>query len=71
MPLTFHLCCRCIEGYYGDPRIGVDIPCRLCPCPGIVDSGHSYADRCALDPLTQDVVCECEEGYAGEFYLLN
>ena len=31
---TGHNCDRCIETYYGDPRIGVDIPCRACPCPG-------------------------------------
>ncbi|XP_059469528.1 laminin subunit beta-1 isoform X2 [Neocloeon triangulifer] len=60
-----HHCDRCIEGYYGDPRIGYDIQCRPCPCPGTVESGHSYASICALDPLTQDVVCECEHGYAG------
>ncbi|XP_046984371.1 laminin subunit beta-1 isoform X1 [Schistocerca americana] len=60
-----HNCDRCIEGYYGDPRIGIDIPCRPCPCPGTADSGHSYATRCALDTLTQDVVCECDVGYAG------
>lgn len=32
---TGHNCDRCIETYYGDPRIGVDIPCRACPCPGM------------------------------------
>ncbi|XP_065338114.1 laminin subunit beta-1 isoform X2 [Cloeon dipterum] len=62
---TGHHCDRCIEGYYGDPRIGYDIQCRPCPCPGTADSGHSYASVCALDQLTQDVVCECEHGYAG------
>lgn len=58
-------CDRCIEGYYGDPRLGIDIPCRACPCPGTVDSGHSYAHRCALDSKTQDVYCECQNGYKG------
>lgn len=57
---------RCIKGYYGDPRIGVDIPCRPCPCPGTADSGHSFADRCTLDSRTQDVFCECQEGYKGK-----
>lgn len=32
---------------------------------GTLDSGHSYADSCSLDSITQDVVCECFEGYAG------
>lgn len=60
----FH-CDRCLDSYYGDPRLGIDIPCRACPCPGTVESGHSYASRCALDIRSQDVVCECQEGYAG------
>jgi len=58
-------CDRCIEGYYGDPHLGADIPCRPCPCPGTAESGHSFAPRCALDPKTQDVFCECQEGYKG------
>ncbi|XP_031335758.1 laminin subunit beta-1 isoform X2 [Photinus pyralis] len=60
-----HTCDRCIDGYYGDPRLGVDIPCRPCPCPGVMMSGHSFADRCSLDPYTKDVICECKEGYGG------
>ncbi|KAI5734580.1 hypothetical protein M8J77_008341 [Diaphorina citri] len=58
-------CERCINGYYGDPRLGIDIPCRPCPCPGTVESGLSYADTCQLDPRSQDVICECKEGYRG------
>ncbi|XP_030748533.1 laminin subunit beta-1 isoform X2 [Sitophilus oryzae] len=58
-------CDNCVEGYYGDPRLGVDIPCRQCPCPGPVGSNHSFADRCSLDPVTKDVTCECQVGYAG------
>lgn len=62
---------RCIEGYYGDPRLGIDIPCRPCPCPGTVESGHSFAHGCVLDSKTQDVFCKCENGYKGWsfFYL--
>lgn len=59
-------CDRCEDGYYGDPRIGVNIPCRPCPCPGLAESGHSYATTCYLDPRLQTVICNCEEGYAGE-----
>ncbi|XP_034171779.1 laminin subunit beta-1 isoform X2 [Osmia lignaria lignaria] len=62
---TGHNCDRCIETYYGDPRIGVDIPCRACPCPGALGSGHSYADSCSLDSITHDVICECYDGYTG------
>ncbi|XP_035224803.1 laminin subunit beta-1-like isoform X2 [Stegodyphus dumicola] len=59
-------CDRCDTGYYGDPRIGVGIPCRPCPCPGTVDSGLSHANSCELDPRTQNVICLCDVGYAGE-----
>ncbi|XP_076236766.1 laminin subunit beta-1 [Calliopsis andreniformis] len=62
---TGHNCDRCIDTFYGDPKIGVDIPCRPCPCPGTLDSGHSYAESCSLDPITHDVICECFEGYTG------
>nr|XP_045621460.1 laminin subunit beta-1-like isoform X3 [Procambarus clarkii] len=58
-------CALCIGGFYGDPRLDVGIACRRCPCPGTEDSGHSFAARCSLDPRTKDVICECEEGYAG------
>lgn len=60
-----HNCERCIEGFYGDPSIRAGIPCRPCPCPGSRSSGHSFATHCALDPITKDVVCECDVGYAG------
>ncbi|KAJ2950704.1 hypothetical protein O0L34_g8964 [Tuta absoluta] len=62
-----HRCERCIEGYYGDPRLGIDIPCRSCPCPGVQGdpNKNNHADRCELDSETQDVVCDCKEGYAG------
>ncbi|KAG5893086.1 hypothetical protein JTB14_029481 [Gonioctena quinquepunctata] len=58
-------CEFCIDSFYGDPRINVDIPCRPCPCPGPVQSNHSYADRCILDSVSKDVICECQEGYSG------
>lgn len=62
-----HRCERCIEGYYGDPRLGVDIPCRPCPCPGVKGdrNKNSHADKCELHPISKDVECYCNEGYAG------
>lgn len=62
---------RCVEGYYGDPRLGADIPCRQCPCPGTVESNHTFARHCTLDPKTQDVFCECQKGYKGIFYVFG
>ncbi len=52
---------RCISGYYGDPSN--DVPCRLCKCPGI--SGNNFAKTCNYDEFTQNLVCNCQPGYAG------
>lgn len=59
-------CDVCEAGYYGDPRSGHNIACRPCPCPGIPGEGHNFGATCALDSRTQNVICNCEEGYAGE-----
>ena len=56
---------RCIDGFYGNPTLEVGIKCRPCPCPGTATSGHSFADKCSLDPQTKDVICQCKEGYSG------
>lgn len=61
-------CERCERGYYGSPLLvnEVSIPCRACPCPGITGSGMSHAETCDLDPRSQNVICRCKIGYAGE-----
>ncbi|XP_013782951.1 laminin subunit beta-1-like [Limulus polyphemus] len=59
-------CDKCETGFYGDPRIGVEIPCRPCPCPGTPDSGIYHSKGCDLDPRTENVLCACDLGYAGE-----
>uniref|UniRef100_A0A8D8FJB6 Laminin subunit beta-1 n=1 Tax=Culex pipiens TaxID=7175 RepID=A0A8D8FJB6_CULPI len=58
-------CDRCLEGYYGNPLLGSEIGCRPCRCPDTIASGHSYANECLLDPKTNDVICLCDQGYAG------
>ncbi|PAV69963.1 hypothetical protein WR25_10914 [Diploscapter pachys] len=66
---TGHYCDRCQDGYYGDPRLGVGRACKACPCPGGPTSGYQHADTCYLIDAannTQDVRCNCNEGYKGE-----
>lgn len=58
-------CEHCLDGYYGDPLLGSEIGCRPCRCPGTFQSGHTHADYCQLDPLSNDMVCYCREGYSG------
>lgn len=66
-------CERCVDGYYGDPRLGVSIPCKPCPCPGQKKSkvltvfyfsggpgsGYQHADTCYIAPQNQTVICNC------------
>lgn len=63
-------CDQCADGYYGDPlgRLtgGIPVPCKPCPCPGVEGSGMNHAKTCRLDPRTQNVICSCQTGYAGE-----
>lgn len=58
-------CDRCLDGYYGNPLLGSEIGCRPCRCPDTIASGHSYANECLLDPKANDVICLCDQGYAG------
>eukprot|EP00094_Tigriopus_californicus_P009037 TCALIF_08711-PA protein Name:"Similar to LanB1 Laminin subunit beta-1 (Drosophila melanogaster)" AED:0.08 eAED:0.08 QI:0/0.86/0.81/1/0.86/0.87/16/623/1807 len=58
-------CGVCLEGYYGDPTLEANIPCRECPCPNTKASGHSFAERCFLDTTNNEPVCECDLGYSG------
>ncbi len=58
-------CEICLDGYYGDPTLEANIPCKACPCPNTKASGHSFAERCELDPVNNEPVCHCEPEYAG------
>jgi coxsackievirus/adenovirus receptor len=51
-------CKTCKSGFFGNPLIGVDIPCRACPCPGTPDSGIYHAQGCQLDKLTNGPICQ-------------
>ncbi|VDN83513.1 unnamed protein product [Brugia pahangi] len=65
-----YYCDHCKDGYYGDPRLGINLSCKPCPCPGGLDSGFQHADTCYLRPSEHseapDVVCNCRIGYTGE-----
>ena len=63
----FH-CEVCMDGFYGDPKLGINIPCRECPCPNTKASGHSFAEKCFLDSSTDEPTCDCDEGYSGEVF---
>ncbi|XP_076350667.1 laminin subunit beta-1-like isoform X2 [Tachypleus tridentatus] len=59
-------CDKCETGFYGDPRIGIEISCQPCPCSVKPGNEVSHVHGCYLDPRTQNVVCDCSLGYAGE-----
>ncbi|XP_042568965.1 laminin subunit beta-1-like [Cyprinus carpio] len=59
------LCERCVNGFYGNPILGSGEHCRPCPCPGHPDSGHSNGASCLTDYASNQILCQCGEGYAG------
>lgn len=59
-------CKTCKLGFYGNPIIGIDIPCRPCPCPNAPESGIYHARGCQLNRRTNGPLCDCERGYIGE-----
>ncbi|XP_056304742.1 laminin subunit beta-1 [Danio aesculapii] len=59
------LCERCVNGYYGNPALGSGEHCRPCPCPGHPDSGHSNGASCEVDYASNQILCQCGQGYAG------
>lgn len=63
---TGNNCDRCLDGYYGNPLLGSEIGCRPCRCPDTVASNHTHSEACELDGRTNDMVCYCKDGYAGD-----
>ncbi|ROL52307.1 Laminin subunit beta-1, partial [Anabarilius grahami] len=59
------LCERCVNGFYGNPVLGSGEHCSPCPCPGHPDSGHSNGASCHTDYASNQILCQCGEGYAG------
>ncbi|XP_016110312.1 laminin subunit beta-2-like isoform X2 [Sinocyclocheilus grahami] len=59
------LCERCVNGFYGNPILGSGEHCHPCPCPGHPDSGHSNGASCHTDYASNQILCQCGEGYAG------
>ncbi|XP_018430557.1 PREDICTED: laminin subunit beta-4-like, partial [Nanorana parkeri] len=57
-------CERCLDNYFGNPLKGQ--PCRPCMCPGSPTGNQYFADSCEQNPDTQEVTCNCLEGYTGK-----
>nr|XP_039259403.1 basement membrane-specific heparan sulfate proteoglycan core protein-like isoform X1 [Styela clava] len=56
-------CDRCVEGFYGDPRVGA---CRPCPCPMLPSrSDRIRVASCILDIDGLPTCDECPPGYEG------
>uniref|UniRef100_W5N6F6 Laminin subunit beta-2 n=1 Tax=Lepisosteus oculatus TaxID=7918 RepID=W5N6F6_LEPOC len=58
-------CEGCMKGFYGNPVLGSGDHCRPCPCPGNPGSAHSNGESCYADPSSNQVICNCKQGYAG------
>ncbi|XP_051517314.1 laminin subunit beta-2 [Myxocyprinus asiaticus] len=61
---TGQLCERCMNGFFGNPVLGSGEHCRPCPCPGHPDSGHSNGASCHVDYASNQILCQCSQGYA-------
>uniref|UniRef100_A0A4W5RHR3 Laminin, beta 2-like n=1 Tax=Hucho hucho TaxID=62062 RepID=A0A4W5RHR3_9TELE len=58
-------CERCVNGFFGNPVLGSGDHCRPCPCPGNPGSGHSNGDSCHTDISSNQILCNCKQGYTG------
>ncbi|XP_061222234.1 laminin subunit beta-4 isoform X3 [Neopsephotus bourkii] len=56
-------CERCMDGYYGNPLNRE--PCRPCMCPKEPTSNRYFAHSCYQDSQSEQLVCNCLEGYSG------
>lgn len=65
--LLFHSC-RCANGYYGNPVLGIASSgqCRPCPCPDGPNSGRHFAASCYQDNRNRQIICNCNQGYTGK-----
>ncbi|TKS77036.1 Laminin subunit beta-1 [Collichthys lucidus] len=60
-----HFCESCIDGFFGNPVLGSGEHCRPCPCPGNPGSNHFNGLSCQADHTSNQIICNCKEGYAG------
>ncbi|KAM9311734.1 laminin subunit beta-4 [Gastrophryne carolinensis] len=57
-------CERCLDNYFGNPLLGQS--CHRCMCPGSPTSNQFFADSCQQNSDTQEVSCNCLDGYKGK-----
>ncbi|TMS16035.1 Laminin subunit beta-1, partial [Larimichthys crocea] len=62
---TGHFCERCVDGFFGNPVLGSGEHCRPCPCPSNPGSNHFNGLSCQEDHTSNQIICNCKEGYAG------
>ncbi|KAM7404247.1 hypothetical protein PAMP_011613 [Pampus punctatissimus] len=60
-----HFCHHCVNGFFGNPVLGVGDHCRPCPCPGYPGTGHFNGHSCEADHSSNQIICRCREGYSG------
>ncbi|XP_041655654.1 laminin subunit beta-2 [Cheilinus undulatus] len=59
-----HLCERCVDGFFGNPVLGLGEHCRPCPCPSYPGSDHFNGHSCQADHTSNQIICTCKPGYA-------
>lgn len=60
---------RCLDGYYGNPVLGLGDHCRPCRCPDGPGSLRQFAESCYRGDDSQQVTCICNRGYRGKNFV--
>lgn len=61
----------CVDGFFGNPVLGSGEQCRPCPCPGNPGSNHFNGHSCQADHTSNQIICNCRQGYAGNSSFLT
>lgn len=61
----------CVGGFFGNPVLGSGEHCRPCPCPGNPGSDHFNGHSCQADHTSNQIICNCRQGYTGNSSFLT
>lgn len=63
-------CSSCMDTFFGNPALGSGQHCRPCPCPNNPNSDNFNALSCQVDHTSDQIMCNCKQGYMGEHWFI-